>query len=48
MRRLLLALGMAVVLLMASCQTSVSIDYLYPSEVNMSAYRNLAVIPVVP
>ena len=48
MRRLLLALGMAVVLLLASCQTSVSIDYLYPSEVNMSAYRNLAVMPVVP
>lgn len=48
MRRLLLALGLAVAMLMASCQTSVSIDYLYPSEVNMSAYRSLAVMPVVP
>ena len=47
MRKAFLAL-LSAVMLLASCQTSVSIDYLYPSEVNMSAYRNLAVMPVVP
>lgn len=48
MRKTVSALVILIALLLASCQTSIRIDYLYPSDVNMSQYRNLAVMPVVP
>ena len=38
----------ALVLLLASCATTVSIPYTMPSEVNMGRYRNLAVASTVP
>ena len=47
MRKIILAALAAAALLFSSCQTSVRINYLYPSDVNMSNYRHLAVMPVV-
>lgn len=47
MKKRFLFLLACIVLVLSSCQTKVSIDYLYPSDVNMSSYRNLAVMPVV-
>ncbi len=48
MKRLFLSLfAFAALLFLTACQTSVRIDYLYPSDVNMAPYRNLAVMPVV-
>ena len=48
MRKALLILSVVILIIFSSCQTSVRIDYLYPSDVNMAPYRNLAVMPVVP
>ena len=38
----------ALVLLLVSCETSVSIVYNQPSEINMGSYRNVAVASTVP
>ena len=44
----MLVMLFALVLLLASCATTVSIPYTMPSEVNMGRYRNLAVASTVP
>ena len=48
MRKILVLFIVIAILFLSSCQTSVTIDYMYPSDVNMSSYRSLAVMPVVP
>lgn len=43
-----IALVLLSVILIAGCSTSVRISYMKPSEINMSAYRNLAIASTVP
>lgn len=47
MRRLLLLLA-AVIVLLSSCATSVEISYMRPGDVDMGAYRNIALASTVP
>ena len=42
-KHVLLSILIVLVLLLASCQTSLSISYLQPSNINMASYRNVAV-----
>ena len=49
MRKIFLsALIVAILLLFASCSTSVSLSYYSPSEIDMGRYRNIAVASCVP
>lgn len=46
MKRLLLVV--ATILLLVSCSTTVTVDYINPSEINMGKYRNIAIASTVP
>ena len=48
LRRRFLVLAAAVLMLFASCATEIAVRYMQPSEINMGAYRNLALASVVP
>ena len=48
MKKAVLFILILLVLVLSSCQTSVDIGYMYPSDVDMSHYRHLAVMNVVP
>ena len=48
MRKVSAALLAAMLVLLSSCATSVSLRYMQPSVVDMGGYRNLAVASVVP
>lgn len=47
MKKLFLILASAIILL-SSCSTTVSVDYINPAEINMGSYRNIAVASTVP
>lgn len=47
MRRIILPIILALSAILASCSTSVSVDYLSPSEIDMGRYRNVAVASTV-
>lgn len=47
MKKLLLIVTLAA-LLLVSCATTVSVDYINPSEINMGSYRNIAIASTVP
>ena len=47
MKKLIFILSVALILL-SSCATTVSVDYINPSEIDMGSYRNIAVSSTVP
>lgn len=48
LKKRLLVLIVAILMLFASCATEIAVRYMQPSEINMGAYRNLALASVVP
>ncbi len=48
LKKRLLVLFVAILMLFASCATEIAVRYMQPSEINMGAYRNLALASVVP
>lgn len=48
MRKLFLALAVTIVFFFTSCQSSVGITYMVPSEIDMGSYRNIALASTVP
>lgn len=48
MKKPILILLSAAVLLLSACSTAVTISYLSPAEIDMSSYRNIAVASTVP
>ena len=48
LKRRLAVLLVAILMLLASCATEIAVRYMQPSEINMGAYRNLALASVVP
>ena len=48
MRKLFFLLLIAIAVLFSSCQSSVGISYMVPSEIDMGSYRNIALASTVP
>lgn len=46
--RKIVILALSALLLLSSCMTNVSVEYMQPSEINMGPYRNIAVASTVP